>query len=409
MNSSNIGFTGRLNRVGPTARTALLAVLAGLSVTTSVNANSAVHDADFHESPTRQNDRESPDAAALKAILNNTLQRTGLPAIAAAVITTDQIETYDTGVRRAGAPAMVRRDDLWHLGSLEKSMTATMIARLVEAGKLRWDTTIGEVLPEVLATARAEYRSVTLDQLLRHRGGIVQLESFTDIVALPPFTGTPTQQRVQLATYGLSLPPVATPGLGFAYSNGGYAIAAAMAERVTGVPYEKLMTRLLFAPLAVDAKFNWPTVGDPHQPWGHQDLGAGTIEPIDLTDPRFAFPKLVEPAGNISLAIGDLARYVQLHLRGLRGEGRLLDMSTFHHLHEPTFRVGDPFPYASGWVRLAVNGVPTSYHDGSAIGFYAVMYLQPSRNRAVVMATNQFDQVSVDTLNAAAVQLLRSP
>jgi D-alanyl-D-alanine carboxypeptidase len=163
---------------------------------------------------------------------------------------------------------------------------------------------------------------------------------------------------------------------------------------------------LLFTPLRLEAKFNWPTVGDPHQPWGHVDDGSGTIVPIDLTDVANRFPKLVEPAGNVSLTIADFARYAQLHLRGLRGEGSLLDFQTFRHLHHPTFKPGDPFAYASGWVELSIDRIPTSFHDGSAGAFYAVMYLQPSRNRAVVLATNQFDAVSVDALQELATGLL---
>src|SRR5690606_24617911 len=53
------------------------------------------------------------------------------------------------GVRKNGFPDKVGPDDLFHLGSCTKAMTATMIATLVEERKLRWETTVGEVFSDV--------------------------------------------------------------------------------------------------------------------------------------------------------------------------------------------------------------------------------------------------------------------
>ena len=50
--------------------------------------------------------------------------------------------------------------------------TATSIMILVEQGKLRWDSTIAEVFPELAPTMHEGYRGVTLEQLLTHTGGL---------------------------------------------------------------------------------------------------------------------------------------------------------------------------------------------------------------------------------------------
>jgi CubicO group peptidase (beta-lactamase class C family) len=42
----------------------------------------------------------------------------------------------------------VTTNDVFHIGSCTKSMTATLTAMLIEEGKLRWDTTIADVFPE---------------------------------------------------------------------------------------------------------------------------------------------------------------------------------------------------------------------------------------------------------------------
>jgi CubicO group peptidase (beta-lactamase class C family) len=329
----------------------------------------------------------------------------GLPAIAAAIITSTNVNTAVVGVRQLGAPDRAQIDDLWHLGSCTKSMTATMIATLVEQGLLRWDSRIDEVLPDVAINMREEYRTVTLEQLLRHRAGMPSLLFLDEILALPSFDGSATAQRLGFAAYALSQPPAAPVGQ-YAYANGGYAIAAAMAERVTHRRYERLMRETLFRPLKATVTFGWPTQRDPSQPWGHLVDDAGALVPIDLTEPQYAFPAFLSPAGNTSLTIADFARYVQLHLRGMRGEGSILQFETFRRLHSPTVTPGQRVNYASGWEEFRLRGERTSFHDGEAGAFYAIMYIQPRRNRAVVVVTNGSSQQAFTTLDALARDLL---
>src|SRR5215470_14830115 len=71
-----------------------------------------------------------------------------LPALAGAVVTSKGLEAIGaTGVRKAGTPVSVTVEDEWHLGSDTKAMTATIIAHLVQRGKLKWETTLGQVFP----------------------------------------------------------------------------------------------------------------------------------------------------------------------------------------------------------------------------------------------------------------------
>src|SRR5450756_2248116 len=53
------------------------------------------------------------------------------------------------GVRKAGGTDAVTSKDLFHLGSMTKAMTATMLATLVQEGKLSWDMTMAEAFPAI--------------------------------------------------------------------------------------------------------------------------------------------------------------------------------------------------------------------------------------------------------------------
>lgn len=193
---------------------------------------------------------EDTTTLALGQVVDLVRAQSGAPALAVALVTPGQIAKASAGVTRLDAPAPVAENAFYHAGSCGKAMTATLVGMLVENGGLRWDSTLGEIFPELAATADARVRVVTVEQLLQHRGGVAQLGDADSIAELPPFTGTATEQRAQFAAYVLKQPP-ANPVGEFAYSNGGYALLGAIIERVTGESYEQAMTERLFTPLGM--------------------------------------------------------------------------------------------------------------------------------------------------------------
>ena len=50
------------------------------------------------------------------------------------------------GERKKGSGVPLEIGDRWHLGGITKSITATMIARLIESGQMKWTDTVGEML-----------------------------------------------------------------------------------------------------------------------------------------------------------------------------------------------------------------------------------------------------------------------
>jgi len=316
------------------------------------------------------------------------------PALAAAVVTSRSIDVYFSGARKLGSPGRVDEDDAFHIGSDAKAMLATVIAQEIEAGRLRWDTTIGEVLPDVTVTARSEYRQVTITDLLLHRSGLPQLLTLDDLAIVQPLSGAVTEQRRQFAIWALQQTPIAPPETATLYSNAGYIVAAAMLERITGQRYEQLMQRRLFAPLGIRARFAWPAARDPHQPWGHATVD-GQLVPVDPHDPATQFPEWAVPAGHLSLSIGDFAKFARLHLRGLRGLPAMLQPSTFAQLHAP---IGN---YAYGWVVLDLGDRQISFHDGSTGLFYALMIIDAAHDVGAVVAANSDGEL----VPAAATQL----
>src|SRR5262249_50889061 len=115
----------------------------------------------------------SAEHTPIGALLAPIRQQHNLPALAAAVLTSrGPTDLGAVGVRKAGTDVPVTDRDEWHLGSDTKAMTATVIASLVERGKLSWDVTMERMFPEVAKSMNPEMRGVTLLELLSHRAGL---------------------------------------------------------------------------------------------------------------------------------------------------------------------------------------------------------------------------------------------
>jgi CubicO group peptidase (beta-lactamase class C family) len=76
------------------------------------------------------------------------------------------------GTRRAGQDIPVGIEDRFHIGSDSKAFTSLLAGQFVEEGKLRWDSTLAEVFPELKDKMDAEFAKITLQELLSHSSGL---------------------------------------------------------------------------------------------------------------------------------------------------------------------------------------------------------------------------------------------
>lgn len=316
------------------------------------------------------------------------LQRSGLPALGAAVVTSNGLESIGAaGVRSWGSFVPVTADDQWHIGSCTKAMTATLVARLIDRGVLRWDTTIGSVLG---ASVDPAWKDVSVLWLLCHRSGAplnFSEDLWEEMVARG---GTPREQRRFFVQTSLASPPPTTPNTQTRYSNSGYLVAGVLLETLTDVAWEDLMRREVFEPLGMrHTGFGSPgTPGQLDQPLGHVRGSAGW-EPVPF-GPGSDNPAASGPAGTIHTTLSDWARFVAAHLRGERGEASYLTAATWHRLHTAD---ADDWGFAPGWELEKQEGTerPVLHHLGSN-GFWLVeATLDLDRDVAVLLVTNVSD------------------
>ena len=334
-------------------------------------------------------------AQSLDPILASAMAGTRTPGMAAIVLRDGKLSDEAVrGVRRNDSPTPARLDDVWHIGSDAKAMTATLIARLVERGKLNWTTPLSDMLPDLAANMRPEYQSVTLVQLLAHTSGLPHDVSDARFFAM--FYGDkrpPSQQRVAYVARALSEAPAAPAGT-FSYSNTGYLIAAVIAERLTGVNYEDLMRREVFAPLGMTSAGFGPT---------HEGQPAGHHDGRPATGPQDANPMMLAPAGNIHLSMRDWAKFCLDQMAGARGKGKLLSGASYRMMQTPL----PGGPNGLGWgVADSIMGRkgPVLTHAGSDGNWYALVALFPQTGNGVLVAANAGEDMGGDKAGKAVVQ-----
>lgn len=324
-------------------------------------------------------------------------QKFNMPAMAAAIVTSDGLKYVGAvGVRKRGTEVPVTQDDLWHLGSDGKIMTSTLIARMVERGQLRWDTTLAEVFPEYASKMHPDFRQVTLLQLLSHHAGLP-----ANLNLLEYSGNDAPQQRLRAVQNELAKAPKSKPGSTYLYSNLGYIIAAAIVEKTTGKPWEKVIAEEVFQPLHMDsAGFGGTgTPGEIDQPWPHTKDG----EPTGENGPDMDNPPIMGPAGRIHCTIQDWAKFVQDQLRGARGEPALLKPESYQKLQTQPFGGA----YALGWIVASRpwGGGKMLNHGGDNTMNCANVWVAPKKDFALLVCLNQSGGKAFEASDQAMVAL----
>jgi CubicO group peptidase (beta-lactamase class C family) len=349
-----------------------------------------------------------PFAANAKDSLNDQLEpiraKYGLPVLAAAVVKDGKIVASGAvGVRVYGTHIPVKIGDRFHIGSDTKAMTATLAGMMIEEGKLRWDSTIGEVLGPVIPNLKPKFAAITLEQLLSHTSGIPSdNEEITKLYFSPDaYDYTLTDYRLRMISeWGTKHEPSFPSDTKFQYANFGYVIAGAMIEKVAGEPWDHLIITRIFEPLGLKSAGLGPqaTFGKYDAPVGHDVDAKGKITPRPW-GPSADGPAVVGPAGIVHMNVEDFATWAGWNAgEGKRGPS-LVKPETLKRLHQPhvVTSIPDPKPgtpksgsYALGWGLMKFNwsDKPLLTHTGSNSLNLASILVDTGNDAGIVVMTN---------------------
>jgi CubicO group peptidase (beta-lactamase class C family) len=133
------------------------------------------------------------------------------------------------------------------IASITKQFTAALVLQQGAAGRLHLDGTVSDYLPWY---RKDTGRRITVDQLLHHTSGLPP-----DYNA-PEFSDSPQACRhyepLEFAARFCQPDLMAEPGAKWAYSNCGYVLLGLILERMSGKPFDQLLSEQLLAPLGME-------------------------------------------------------------------------------------------------------------------------------------------------------------
>lgn len=290
-----------------------------------------------------------------------------MPGAAVGIVRDGAVVAAYCGVADTRTGDSVRSDTRFAVGSLTKSMVATVLTRLADAGYLSLDDPVAAHVPELRTTAWGE--RATVRDLLANRSRLPLRAEFE-------FAGLEGADDDVLARFASRIAMEEPSTVFWSYSNAGWCLLGRAIETLTGLTWEDAMHANLLAPFGLaETTFATGPVAE-RRASGHE-LAADRLVPVEPWTPR-AFG----PSGTTVLStVGDMMRFAALHLE----DDSLAILRTSH----ADIRINAWLDaWCLGWARFDWDGGPVWGWDGLLPGQRTVLRLMPEQRAAIVLMTN---------------------
>ncbi len=305
------------------------------------------------------------------------------PGAAVAIIKdTSVIFLKGYGLRDTKKSDSIDTRTIFRLGSVSKSVTATLVAVLVNEGTLHWDDLVIKYLPDFHLKSEEATQKLTLRHLVSHTIGL-PYHAYTIMVEdHAPFD--------TLIDHLKDLDLIGKPGELYSYQNVGFSLIGKVIEKATGKKLEQVFIEKLFLPLGMkDASASFEKIM----------MSNNVAIPHLFTRPTLISPTYysVAPAGGINASIQDMA----LWLKALMGsQPKILPRKNIDEIFEPQVKavarnhyfwqwkqVRKSY-YGLGWRVITFNNDTIEYHGGYVNNYRCEVAINLKKKIAIAMLVN---------------------
>lgn len=290
----------------------------------------------------------------------------------------------------------ITENSTFHVASVSKTFTATVILKLMEEGRISLEDPLEKYLPNF------PYRNITIKDLLTHRSGLPKYEHFMDgsktiyttvknkkgklvrrkkTIKIPlGFTGFATNQDVLQYMIRNRPQPEAQPNRRYIYCNTNYAMLALVIEKITQVPFPEYMQTQVFKPLGMNHTYVFSI----------KDTGNYTPS-YNYNNSAFKLDKLdcIYGDKNIYTTVRDLLLWDIALSQGTFVKNETLDMAFQPYSNEHKGKKN----YGLGWHLFIDPPAPTIvYHNGWWHGNNAVFKRLVADSATVIILGNKFNK-----------------
>ena len=328
--------------------------------------------------------RRDVDYSLLDSRIRQLMTKPAMVGMAVGVVENGRI-TFLTGYGEtlAGSGEPVTPETVFRWASTSKGVAATMVAKLSEQGKIDLQAPVVNYAPDLKLPAGNEYRA-TVGDLLSHRLGLYRnaydnkLEEGQD----------PSLLRASLS----QLSATCQPGTCWSYQNVAYDASSEMVSRVTHMPYEQSVKRMLFNPIGMSSGSVSMAGLQASRSWAKPHSAGRRPEPI--VDTYYKVPA----AAGINSDIKDMALWMEAQMGEMPDvlDAKMLDTIHAPYVVTPTERgrlrkflerVGTAW-YGYGWRSYDYAGHHIIGHRGGIKGYRSFILFDPVKKSGVVALWN---------------------
>lgn len=299
------------------------------------------------------------------------------------------------GVADVASGRAATADTVYAVGSITKLFTATLLMQLRDAGRLRLDDPVQEIVPEVPVPRRHPgHPPITLRHLVTHTSGLAKDSpvGYWDSDVFPPVE----RLMAELANTEQPYPP----GVQWKYSNLAIALLGHALSRITGEAWEDSIAGRIMAPLGMAASApklagqqrvqlatGYARGAWPPRVLAHQDLGG------------------ISAGGSMHATAPDMARFIAAQFDGA---SPVLAAASVAEMHRPVWVAPDwSWGQGIGWrIHRTPGGDTRIEHGGGVHGFTCRVLLSVPDRLGVAVFTNGSDGSVGMNLSSHALDLL---
>lgn len=321
-----------------------------------------------------------------EAYLRLALDKRLTPGLAVAILRdTSIIFLKGMGLRKAGEPDSVDTHTVFRVGSVSKSITATLVAKLVDDRFLSWDDPVIKFLPAFKLKSEEYTRQLSVRHVLSHTMGL-PYHAYTSMI----------EERTPLDTLIAHLKDLdlhAAPGKMYSYQNVGFSLIQQIVE-TSGATFEQVLKERLFDPLQMrNASASY-----------HGILSAGNVAmPHHYTRSGWRSTFISDtyynslPAGGINCSIADLAFWLrQLNSTpsdfwASESRDELFKPQVKAIARNRNFWIWQrprASYYGLGWRVITFKNDTLYYHGGYVNGYRSEVAIHPKSKMAIAVLTN---------------------
>ena len=330
-------------------------------------------------------------ASKMEQYIQQVQQQWQIPGMAVSLVKNGEMfYSKGFGTKELGKQAPIDGNTIFQVGSVSKSFTAAVIASLVDEGKLSWQDTVKNILPDFRMYDRWVEENLQVKDIMTHHTGLQG--------QLGTYIGNMGYSRDDIYNMFPLLKPTYSFRGGYEYNNITFIIASRIIEKLTGKSWEENVRERIFEPLGMSSStLNGEgfaaakNVAVPHEV--SYKNNALNVEALYGEEQALFWLTVVGPAGSVSSSVNDMAKYIMFHLaKGKVGDKQVLSEQQINYIRRgQTITSQDSARvtmYGHCWFVEQNSRYRVYFHTGTTWGFTAICAYIPEIDAGMMVLVN---------------------